>query len=225
MMMQNNLCEVMSKSKLVLFLVVLVILINGFAGCKNIQEEENLYPARTINQKQNHIENEVSRESIRIESPLNCMDSIKEYKKNLCTDDEEVLFSFDTSDSSKTLSVCVSKTQPDYIVYRFGTKDKIELEFPENKSDSWSKFTYSYYLRGGGSENAGMDMNYLVFNNDGYEYKIYQEYTAIDEITQVGLKITDTVGNKETDIKGLSKSIEGGLINLRGNSKINIQVQ
>jgi hypothetical protein len=77
------------------------------------------------------------------------------------------LFSFKLASSPKTLSVCVSKTQPDYIVYRFGTKDKIKLEFPENKADSWSKFTYSYYLRGGGAENEGMDLNYLSFENGG----------------------------------------------------------
>ena len=56
-----------------------------------------------------------------------------EYKENLCTESEETLFSFKLADSSKTLSVCVSKEQQDYIVYRLGSKDKIELEFPKIK--------------------------------------------------------------------------------------------
>ncbi len=146
------------------------------------------------------------------------------YTDNLCTDNENVLFSFKIANSAKTLSVCQSKTKPDFIVYRFGTKDKIELEFPENKADSWSKFTYSYYLRGGGAGNEGKDLNYLSFENGGYIYEIYQEFTAEDNITNVGIKITDKATDKEIDIKGLGNSIEGSLINLRENKKIKIEI-
>ena len=39
-------------------------------------------------------------------------------------------------------------------------------------------------------------------------------------MTNVGIKIIDKATNKETDIKGLSNSIEGSLINLRDNNKI-----
>jgi hypothetical protein len=147
-----------------------------------------------------------------------------EYTDNLCTDNENVLFSFKIANSAKTLSVCQSKTEPDLIVYRFGTKKKIELEFPGDKADSWSKFTYSYYLRGGGAGNEGMDLNYLSFENGGYEYKIYQEFTAEDNLTNVGIKIIDKATKKTTDIKGLSNSIEGSLINLRENENIKIEI-
>ncbi|WP_313563662.1 XAC2610-related protein [Ruminiclostridium cellobioparum] len=146
------------------------------------------------------------------------------YTDDLCTDNENVLFSFKIADSAKTLSVCQSKTKPAFIVYRFGSKDKIELEFPENKADSWSKFTYSYYLRGGGADNEGMDLNYLSFESGGYKYKIYQEFTVEDNMTNVGIKITDKATNKETDIKGLSNSIEGSLINLREDKRIKIEI-
>lgn len=87
----------------------------------------------------------------------------------------------------KILSICVSEEQPNYIIYRFGTKEKIELEFPDNKIDSWSKFTYSYYLRGGEKENAGLDLNYLSFSRNGFEYQVYQEYSAEDDATNVGV--------------------------------------
>jgi len=145
------------------------------------------------------------------------------YGDNLATDKEDILFSFKIADSAKTLSICTSKASagdPDYIVYRFGTKDSIELEFPKSLTGSWSQFTYSYYLRGGGKGNSGMDLNYLSFENEGYQYKVYQEYTAEDDATKVGVKVTDKATNKITDIKGVSSSIKGNLINLRGNSKI-----
>lgn len=157
-------------------------------------------------------------------SPLAGTETKIRYKENLCTDNEEVLFSFKLANSSKTLSICISNVQPEYIVYRFGTKDKIELESPPDKEDSWSKFTYSYYFRGGGAENEGMDLNYLSFENDGYNYEIYQEYTAVDNMTKVGVKITDKATNTQADIKGLSDSIEGSLINLRENEKIKTEI-
>jgi hypothetical protein len=77
------------------------------------------------------------------------------YSDYLCTDNEKVFFSFKMENSPKTMSICLSNKQPDYLVYRFGTKDKIELQFPENNADSWNKFVYSYYLRGGEQETMG----------------------------------------------------------------------
>ncbi len=147
----------------------------------------------------------------------------KNYNENLCADDEDVLFSFKTDSSDKKLSVCLSKKPLDYIVYRFGTKEKIEFEFPENKADSWSKFAYSFYLRGGGKQNDGLDLNYLSFENGEFEYKIYQEYSAIDSIEKVGVRVIEKRTNKETDIKGSSNTIKGTLISLRGNNKIKVK--
>lgn len=138
-----------------------------------------------------------------------------EYSENLCAYNEDVLLSFKIANSSKVLSVCISKSQPDYIVYRFGTKNKIEFEYPSNKDNSWSEFTYSYNLSEG-----GLDLNYLTFINDGFQYKIYQEHNAKDHVTEVGIKIKDNTTNKETNIKGVGNDIVGSLINLRYNYKI-----
>jgi hypothetical protein len=37
-----------------------------------------------------------------------------------------------------------------------------------------NKFTYSYYLRGGAEDNEGLDLNYLDYENGGYQYEIYE---------------------------------------------------
>ena len=60
---------------------------------------------------------------------------------------EKLVFSF-RIENGKTLSVCTSEN-PSYIVYRFGARDNIELEFPEDKENSWDKFAYYVYARGG----------------------------------------------------------------------------
>lgn len=215
----------MSKIKLVFLVVFLAIFIIGLIGYNSTPKKENSTSSSdTVNSNQTDSVNQITNVPSKTVSESEYTEMKIEYGENLCTDNEEVLLSFKMANSSKTLSICISKTQPDYIVYRFGTKDKIELEFPENKLDSWSKFTYSYYLRGGGSGNEGMDLNYLSFENGGFKYEIYQEFTAKDNITNIGIKVIDQVTNKETDIKGLSDSIEGSLINLRDNKKIKIEI-
>ncbi len=213
----------MRKTKLVYLVGVMALFISGMLGYNTIQTVDN--KASTLNSvepKNTVINNKINNNKNNISTDTNAKN---EYSDNLCADNEEVLFSFKIENSPKTMSICLSKKQPNYIVYRFGEKDKIEFEFPKNKADSWNKFVYSYYLRGGGAENEGMDMNYLTFENDGYEYQIYQEYTARDKETHVGIIITDKSTKKETDIKGLSNTIKGSLIKLRENKKIKIENQ
>ena len=56
------------------------------------------------------------------------------------------------------LSVCIDKDEK-YIVYRYGSKNKIELEYPKEKDfSSFKKFEYSEYKRGGGVENSAMEL-------------------------------------------------------------------
>ena len=142
------------------------------------------------------------------------------YDDNLCAADEELLVSIPIADSEKKLSVCIGA---DYIVYRFGTGDKIELEYPADKTSSWNDFTYTYYLRGGGKENQGMDSNHLIFENNGYHYSIYQVYTAEDDSTEAGIIVTDLTSKKETDIRGNAGEMTGSLVSLRDNEKIKVQ--
>ncbi len=140
----------------------------------------------------------------------------------LCAGNEEILFSFPLKASRKRLTVCVEKDSQEYIVYRFGTKDKLELEFPDKKTASWSKYVYSNYFRGGGEDNDGLDLNYLTFENKGFRYRIYQEYSAGSKETEVGILVTDLATGKETKITGEAEEAEGNLINLRDSDKITI---
>ncbi|MBP1756529.1 MAG: hypothetical protein H6Q59_2927 [Firmicutes bacterium] len=147
----------------------------------------------------------------------------QELDNNLCGENEELVFGFPIAGSKKRLAVCIGGTSQEYITYRFGTKDKVEFEFPEEQSDSWNKFIYSYYLRGGQKENEGLDLNYLTFENDGFQYKIYQETAAESGKTEVGILVTDLATNVETKIEGIAEEAEGSLITLRENDKISIE--
>ena len=74
--------------------------------------------------------------------------------------------------NGKQLSVCIDKDEK-YIVYRYGSKNKIELEYPKEKDlSSFQKFEYSESKRGGGMQNAAMELTCLSFTNNGIKYVV-----------------------------------------------------
>lgn len=132
-------------------------------------------------------------------------------ESTLCKDNENIVYGFVTK-NNKVMSICVSSDES-YIVYRYGTKNKIEFEYPKEKKDSWLKFKYSYFMRGGGPENEGLDLNYLKFENNGIKYIVYEEYSASDDSKKYGIRIENSKIN--TDIRGDPKSVVGSLIDFR----------
>ena len=142
------------------------------------------------------------------------------YAQNSLPANEQLIFSFDTK-SGKHVALSKDKTNL-YIVYRFGTADNIEFEFPAKLKESWSKFKYSFYLRGGGIQNEGMDLNYIYFTNDGFKYTIYDTYFAKEQESNVGIMVTNLKTNKTTDVKGVYQSRKGTLIDFRENGLLEI---
>lgn len=131
---------------------------------------------------------------------------------------EDVIYSFETKSGKKM--VLVKDKKNEYMQYRFGTKDRIEMEFPaERTKESWKKFTYNTYHRGGGKQNAGMELEYLSFINNGYTYQLYRTYQAEDESFSAGVTITDSKG-KETDVAGVYKTVKGCICNLEDTGMI-----
>jgi hypothetical protein len=137
-------------------------------------------------------------------------------------ENEVVIFSFSIK-NGKTAVLSKDKNNG-YIIYRFGTKDKIELEYPKEKtSASWKKFTYSSYLRGGGIDNLGMDLNYIAFVNGDYKYVLYTTYVAEggDE-SNLGIKVFDNKSDKLiANSKGKKSTWKGNLTVFRDSELIN----
>lgn len=106
-----------------------------------------------------------------------------------------------------------------------GRSENVELEFPDDFTDSWNKFIYSYYLRGGGIENEGLDLNYLRFEYNGTEYQLFQEYSAESDATDVGIRTIDSSTNNETVLRASEDSIKGDLRELRGYDNIKTEEQ
>ncbi len=123
---------------------------------------------------------------------------------------ETLLFAFKTK-SGKIVSMAMGAHKR-YLIYRFGKKGHIEFIYPPDRKDSFSKFTYSHYLRGG-PMNAGVDLNFLRFVNKGYLYVLYDEFSAEDHSRAVGVKVI----KDETplvDIKGIPGTAKGRLLKI-----------
>jgi len=134
----------------------------------------------------------------------------------LCLDNEDILISFKMENSSKVVSVCIEKNDA-YIVYRFGTRENIELEFPQNKADSWSHFTYEW------SWGQLYNSYWIKFNNGGYSYSVnydldfdgYQNFQRIN----CWINVRNISTEKATRLTGVRESIIGGLADLPDNVK------
>ncbi|WP_123844738.1 hypothetical protein [Chitinophaga lutea] len=131
---------------------------------------------------------------------------------------EEQVFSFKTG-NGKIAVLCKDK-KDQYLVYRFGTNKKPELVFPASTKSGWEAFRYSYYMRGGGPQNEGMDLNYVYFVSKGYKYVIYDTYHAVGGKRKVGVKVIDLQTDKVTDIVGLVSSAKGNLTQFRDNKRL-----
>jgi hypothetical protein len=131
---------------------------------------------------------------------------------------ETVIFSFDTQSGKHV--VLARDIDNSYIVYRYGTRDSIEFEYPERNKDSWKKFKYAYYLRGGGVQNEGMDLNYMYFINNGYKYIIYDVYYAVGNRSGIGIGVTNFKTDKTVTVKGSKKSRKGTITDLRDNNLV-----
>lgn len=123
---------------------------------------------------------------------------------------EKLLFSF-SAEKSKPLELKLD-TVNNVMIYRFGKTNEIELEVKDDLNDTTPTFTYSYYLRGGGIDNLGLDLNYVTFTNKGFKYIIYSEYLAEEGSTSTGVRVQNVDKGDTYDIEGVANTVKGSLV-------------
>lgn len=113
---------------------------------------------------------------------------------------EEIAFSFPIKHSAKTVVVC-RELHDKYIVYRFGSPNKVDLQYPAAPdTNSWKLFKYRGYTRGGGKANLARGEYSLEFVNNGVQYKIHEDWSSEDDSFDISIDIEG---------KDFSKSLEG----------------
>ena len=94
------------------------------------------------------------------------------------------------------------------------------MVYPENLENSWEAFTYSYYLRGGGADNEGLDLNYIQFPWKGGICVLYDNYSAVDDQNYVGIKLINPETGTTKDLSSIQSEVVGNLMWFRNNEKI-----
>ena len=123
------------------------------------------------------------------------------------------LYSFQTVLNTKmALSL---DTIDNTMYYRYDHKGANELEVMDNLNDSTAVFTYSNYLRGGGIENAGLDLNYIRFEHNGHRYEIFDEYAAEGDTQAIGIRMINEETGAEEEIAGITASVSGSILVFR----------
>lgn len=140
-----------------------------------------------------------------------------QYDSALCKPNESTVFAFQL-ENNKWVSVSKEKNGK-YLVYRFGNKDKIELQVPAVlDTSSWNRFLFSGYSRGGGKENAAMRFGYLSFRNKETIYEVYELWNSEDDGEHCGLTVI--IDNKAGNLKGVLASRHGNLLDLLYEDKV-----
>lgn len=130
--------------------------------------------------------------------------------ESLCSITEEPVFSFKEKRQGKFASVCKEKDSK-YLTYRFGRKEKIELQYPyQLDPSSWNNFTFSGMHRPGGKKNAGFGSYSLSFINGDSEYVLFQEWD--DEKGSYVIGINVAAHGKSVTLLGRKDSQEGSLV-------------
>jgi hypothetical protein len=126
---------------------------------------------------------------------------------------ETPLLQFRLEDGSSV--VLLEGGSEEYLVVRTGTLDNLLFQYPENPdASSWGLFTYSFYFRGGGPWNEGLDLNSLTFTDEGVTYALFEDYYIVDGSMQVGLRIEYPDGSS-TELTAVEGSPEGSLLPFR----------
>jgi len=115
----------------------------------------------------------------------------------LCAADERVIFSCALKQPAKIVSVCASKdltSDKGYLQYRFGLPGKVELEFPQDRTNTQKQFEYSHYFR------ARVDMTEINFTVNGViSYSVFDDYNGEEkpQVSEQGVSINWPGTNKK----------------------------
>ena len=147
------------------------------------------------------------------------------FQKGLCQvsleKNEEIVFSFKTL-NGKQIQVVKDKDD-NYLFYRAIKNGKTEFQYPEKNKDSWNKFIFTSYFRPN-SDNLGMNLNYLEFHNEGYQYVVYDIYYEAERHDRIGVRITRDKTQKTFELRANNKTVKGDLSALSNNELLRQEI-
>ncbi len=131
---------------------------------------------------------------------------------------EKLVMSFNTANGKRM--VLAVDTANKYLVYRYGTRKRVELEYPADMDNSFKKLRLFHYMRGGGVQNDAEDLKQLQFTINGVTYKLYDNWYAVGNRSECGIVIPGTRMAHTVTIKAIARTKKGGLESLIDNEAI-----
>lgn len=198
-----------------LFFISFVVFL--LVGCdegvtNNDNQDEPVYEEFTVS------ENDIVETQIEeVEEPVSnsqefnvILDNLNEF---LASSEQVVIFSF-KAESGKVLSLLTDANE-NYLIYRFGRPDKVELQYPEIVTvSSWGKFTFQIYNTDTGN------LAHISFVNVDTKFNVYSnEYIQTPKDNKVGVQVT-LPNNNIVDIRGDFNNITGNLMYFKDNNKV-----
>lgn len=121
------------------------------------------------------------------------------FNERLAYSDEKIYFSMLLSNGQ----VVTISGQDNYLVYRYGTKNEIKMEFPAADIDPWSVFNMDYFQIDQSSN------YYLNFHSEEFSYRIYEE--LYNGEVNVGIVIKDLSNGESYEFESSKDSLIGSL--------------
>lgn len=135
-------------------------------------------------------------------------------------ENEKVAYSFLTR-SNKRLMIAMDKSEK-YLVYRYGSEDKVELEFPSDKTNSWSQFAYHRYTRPAPESMTNLSLSFTIgdFTYSVYDNTSEGENDAGEHVSSHECGININRDRSNIDIEGLLETRVGSLWDLESIEKL-----
>lgn len=185
----------------ILLIVIVTLLMGSFAwGSKTVMDEPQLRLASSSGTK-----NERQPEK-----------NTNDNKLSLCGTDESVVLSCAIRGSRKLLSICSSRqldAERGDLQYRFGVPGRIELEFPNQRSNSQAAFWFIRYTR--------PQVTYLTlrFKTSDYLYSVHENSVydikpGVEEVTVTALPLKTSESGPQQIEQRCRRPVKGSLLSL-----------
>lgn len=96
-------------------------------------------------------------------------------------------------------------------------RDSLVLELVDLLQDTDTLLSYGYCLGGGGTSNAGLDLNSLHYQNAEYHLEFKDDWSADDDHHQIDLEMTEISTGKVHYFLADTSTLVGSIMEFRYN--------
>ena len=128
---------------------------------------------------------------------------------------DRILFGFESEEGDAWQIIAEGGRES--IAIRWAKRDSLVLELVDLLQDTDTLLSYGYYLRGGGTSNAGLDLNSLHYQNAEYHLEFKDDWSADGDYQQIDLEMTEFSTGEVHYFLADPSTLEGSIMEFRYN--------